>query len=312
MAPDIHMPKTKTKSVSPKVSMDRGSPTLMRRINIRQLLDAMRVLGPCSRVDLTRHTGLSAPTVSKVMKELLLRQLVETLSTPKQPSTGRPSTIYQLARKKIQFLGLVIDIEQCRVVSAGLDGKEDLERTRVFETPKSYADLITTVSRHLQQVAAEKEGAEVLGVGISVPGLIDESEGRQVFSPNVHYMNGCYPAQDIADATGYITHVVQEEKGEEFLMVSEVKPKFKVPLPPKPKMPTYIARARVDVTTVIEFFVTSSGDVDPRTKIVVSSGYPELDEIAVEWAKKIKFFPALNRGEPVAVRVRVPVGWQSK
>ncbi len=105
--------------------------------------------------------------------------------------------------------------------------------------------------------------------------------------------------------------VVQEEQGEEFLMVSEVKPKFKS-VPPKPKMPAYIARARVDVTTVIEFFVTSSGDVDPRTKIVNSSGYPELDEIAVEWAKKIKFFPALNRGEPVAVRVRVPVSWQSK
>ncbi len=105
--------------------------------------------------------------------------------------------------------------------------------------------------------------------------------------------------------------VGQEEKAEEFLMVSEVRPKFKVPLPPKPKMPSYIARARVDVTTMIEFFVTKTGDVDPRTKIVTSSGYPELDEIAVSWARKIKFHPALNRGEPVAVRVRVSVSWQS-
>ncbi|MDF3127999.1 ROK family protein [Kiritimatiellaeota bacterium B1221] len=147
------------------------------------------------------------------MKELLLRQLVETLSTPKQPSTGRPSTIYQLAREKIQFLGLVIDIEQCRIISAGLDGKEDPKRSRVFATPQTYADLITTVSRNLQQVAALKEGAEVLGVGVSVPGLIDESDGRQVLSPNVHFMDGCYPARDIANATGYVTQVVQEEKG---------------------------------------------------------------------------------------------------
>ena len=105
--------------------------------------------------------------------------------------------------------------------------------------------------------------------------------------------------------------VQEEEKAEEFLLVSEVRPKFKTS-PPQPKMPAYIARARVDVTTVIEFFVTKTGDVDPQTKIVTSSGYPELDEIAVDWAKKIKFFPALNRGEPVAVRVRIPIKWKSK
>lgn len=207
------MPKKKNISVSKKVSLDRGSPALMRRINIRQLLDAMRVLGPCSRVDLTRHTGLSAPTVSKLMSELQRRKLVEPLSAQKQPSTGRPSTIYQLAREKIQFLGLVIDIEQSRVVSAGLDGKIESERKLFFKTPKTYKALISTASRYLQRVAALKEEAVVLGVGISIPGLIDQSEGRQVFSPNLHFMNGRYPAQDIQKATGFITQVVQEEQG---------------------------------------------------------------------------------------------------
>ncbi|MCE5272769.1 energy transducer TonB [bacterium] len=107
---------------------------------------------------------------------------------------------------------------------------------------------------------------------------------------------------------------VQEEKVEveEFLMVAEVMPKLKS-MPPRPEMPSYIARARVNVTTKIEFFVTKTGDVDPqRTKIAVSSGYPELDQIAVEWAKQMKFHPALNRGEPVAVRMAMPIVWKSK
>ncbi|MBW7995561.1 MAG: energy transducer TonB [Candidatus Glassbacteria bacterium] len=105
--------------------------------------------------------------------------------------------------------------------------------------------------------------------------------------------------------------IQQGGKGEEFLMVAEVMPKYRL-VPPQPKMPAYIARARVNVTTEIEFFVTRTGDVDPQTKIVTSSGYPELDEIAVNWAKKIKFHPALNRGEPVAVRVRVSIEWRSR
>jgi periplasmic protein TonB len=106
----------------------------------------------------------------------------------------------------------------------------------------------------------------------------------------------------------------QEEKveAEEFLMVAEVMPKVKS-MPPRPEMPSYIARARVDVTTKIEFFVSKNGDVDPqRTKIAVSSGYPDLDQIAVEWAKQMKFHPALNRGEPVAVRMAIPIQWKSK
>jgi len=107
---------------------------------------------------------------------------------------------------------------------------------------------------------------------------------------------------------------VQELKDEvqEFLMVAEVMAKIKY-MPPKPDMPSYIARARVDVTTVIRFFVDEKGNVDAnRTRIHQSSGYPELDEIAVDWAKQMKFHPALNRGEPVKVQMAIPIQWKSK
>lgn len=109
-----------------------------------------------------------------------------------------------------------------------------------------------------------------------------------------------------------IPQVEEKVEAEEFLMVAEVWPKFKH-RPPFPKMPTYIARARVDTVTKVEFYVTKNGDVDQnRTKVAISSGYPELDELALEWAKKVKFHPALNRGEPVAVRVSLPVRWKTR
>lgn len=109
-----------------------------------------------------------------------------------------------------------------------------------------------------------------------------------------------------------IPQVTENVAGEEFLMVAEVWPKFKN-RPTFPRMPSYIARARVDTVTRVEFYVTKNGDVDQnRTKVAASSGYPELDELALEWAKKVKFHPALNRGEPVAVRVALPVRWKTK
>ena len=95
----------------------------------------------------------------------------------------------------------------------------------------------------------------------------------------------------------------------EFLMVAEVMPKFKSK-PPLPHMPnSYIS---FDATTVIEFFITADGTVDPRTQVKVSSGWPALDEIAMEWARKCTFHPALNRGEPVPVRASIKIEWTSK
>lgn len=102
------------------------------------------------------------------------------------------------------------------------------------------------------------------------------------------------------------------DKAEEFLMVAEQMAKIKY-MPPKPKMPSYIARARVEVTTLVEFFVDREGNVDPnRTRLAESSGYPELDEISVAWAKQMKFHPARNRGEPVPLRMAIPIKWSSK
>ena len=98
---------------------------------------------------------------------------------------------------------------------------------------------------------------------------------------------------------------------EEFLMVAEVMPKWKYK-PPAPKIPGYIARARVKAVTRIVFFVKKTGEVDQqRTKVALSSGYQDLDRLAIAWANKGKFHPALQRGEPVAVRVGYVFDWSS-
>ena len=189
---------------------DLGSPALMRRINVRQLIRAMRDMGPCSRVDLTRKTALSAPTVSKLMVELEGWKLVERQPAVKPTSTGRPSVIYHLASRDSQFLGAVIDIQECRVIATGYDGKLVPEREFKFATPSSYSALIKELARQLKKIAA-LSGAPVMGVGITVPGLLNSQDGRQVFSPNLHFMDGRYPAKDVQQATDFTTVAVQEE-----------------------------------------------------------------------------------------------------
>lgn len=197
-------------SAKPSTSGALGSPALMRFINMRQIIAAMRELGPCSRVDLTRKTALSAPTISKLMLQLERLKLVEPLPAVKPTTTGRPSVIYQLASRDIQFLGAVVDIRECHALAAGYDGRVDPAREIIFPTPPSYRELIKELARQLRRVA-NLTGAEVMGTAISVPGLLNRLDGRPVLSPNLHFMDGRNPAADLERATGFPTVVVQEE-----------------------------------------------------------------------------------------------------
>jgi TonB family protein len=108
--------------------------------------------------------------------------------------------------------------------------------------------------------------------------------------------------------------LAQENKADEkeYLKVAEVMPKVKF-MPPRPEMPEQIAAAGVDSAMVVQFFIDEKGIVNSKlTRIHKSSGYPELDKLALDWAGKMEFYPALNKGRPVKVQVAIPIKWKTK
>lgn len=74
--------------------------------------------------------------------------------------------------------------------------------------------------------------------------------------------------------------------------------------------PNTLREAGVSGTVGVFFFVSENGDV---TNAVVqsSSGYPQLDDVALEVAKAGKFDPAMNRDIPVGVWLILPVIFSS-
>src|SRR5690242_4794091 len=108
-------------------------PTLLSRISERQVLRTLQADGPLSRAEVARHSGLSAPTASKAIESLLRSGFLEEEEAP-EAMRGRPAKRLRLATETAQVLGFVIDAGNCRVVSAGLDGTLDEERTLEFPT----------------------------------------------------------------------------------------------------------------------------------------------------------------------------------
>ncbi len=170
-------------------------PRLLRQMNERSVMRVLQQHGPCSRADMTRRLGVTAPTISKAVSSLLRGRMLEEFDS-KQDGVGRPARQLRLATETAQVIGLVIDARDCHLVPAGLDGRLQNERLCVFETPTTYRGLISRVVKCFEQLTTGR-GVETLGLGISMPGLIDYRQQRGLLSPNVPITNGQSLALDL-------------------------------------------------------------------------------------------------------------------
>ena len=187
---------------------NRIESTLLRRINERRLLEVIQQQGPSTRATLTRVSGLTAPTVSKVVESLLKRGFVEELD-PLEQTLGRPGRLVRMAADSAAVLGVVIDAQTCCIVAAGLDGRVSEKQTRRFTTPRSYAELLDAIEQHCRDLLGGIAG-RVHGIGVSVPGLVNERLQEIVFCPNLHLLDKRNPARDLADRLGVDCVLVQE------------------------------------------------------------------------------------------------------
>jgi predicted NBD/HSP70 family sugar kinase len=181
-------------------------PALLARINERGILRTLLMRGPLSRADLARITGMSPPTVSKAAESLLETGLVEELDAA--ISIGRPARRLALSTRSAQVLGLVVDAESCRIVAAGLDGQPTGSQS--FPTPDRYEELIDRAVDAVEGLV-RRAGVRTLGLGVSVPGLVDYREQRSLLSPNVPVTDGRQPARDLASRLDVVSLLVQEE-----------------------------------------------------------------------------------------------------
>lgn len=187
---------------------NRVESTLLRRINERRLLEAIQRHGPSSRAALTRVSGLTAPTVSKAVDSLLKRGLVEELE-PAEQALGRPGRLVRMAAASAAVLGVVINVGTCCVVATGLDGTVTEERTIRFTTPAGYPALLDALEEACRTLF-HASAPIVHGIGLSVPGLVNERLHEVVFSPNLHLLDKHNPARDLETRLRVPCVLVQE------------------------------------------------------------------------------------------------------
>ena len=114
--------------------------------------------------------------------------------------------------KKVFILGLVIDINECRLTSAGLDGRLDEDDVETFVAESAdynaWLDvLVTRIKPYLRH-----SSVRCAGLGVTVPGLIDRN-GVIELAPNIHMLDGRDVGADLQSRLNIPVLVIQEEYG---------------------------------------------------------------------------------------------------
>ncbi|WP_051967626.1 ROK family transcriptional regulator [Kitasatospora mediocidica] len=154
----------------------------MRQGNASAVLRAVLAYGPVSRAEIARHTGLSAPSVTKLTSTLIDVGLLGQLA-PVEPTQGRPRVPLRVDPDRTAALGLHIGVLRSTFGLVGLDGRVLVERELAHAeladtSPRAIADQAV---RGVQSLLDERLGdRRLVGTGVSIGGWVDGARGRVV------------------------------------------------------------------------------------------------------------------------------------
>jgi glucokinase len=161
-------------------------PEGMRAVNIRDLLRLLRRHSPCSRADLVRLSGLTAPTVSAAIASLERRDLVTTLG-PGSSSGGRPPGVLEFNAAHACVAGVDIGGSNARLALADLNGKIIGRWSSALSANSSPKVVTGLIAAGIQQVARQHKipANKILHIAAGAPGITDAVAGRVLSAPNL-------------------------------------------------------------------------------------------------------------------------------
>lgn len=168
-------------------------PTKMGLINRRSLISRLQRLGVASRADLAKDLGLSQPTVGKIASQLLKQGVIEVVRSKESKGetngdeedvrVGRPGILLRLNKKTPRFLCIQLGVnETCfSAMPVGVDS-EDKWQVKIPTT-----DSESGWFKQLEYAEKSILQKQFWGILVSVPGIVDETNRKVLFSPNLHW-----------------------------------------------------------------------------------------------------------------------------
>lgn len=192
--------------------MVAASRDLVREINQFHILNAIRIAGAISRVEIARITGQSRATVTNITARLIVENLIYEKETEDRSRRGRKRVLLALNPDAAYVVGVKLSAYRisCAVTDIQADVKSSVNMpVRTSERPvKFVADLIEEGIRHCIS-EARIDLSQVSGIGLGIPGFVDSRSGVCFWTPL--YQKGDVPLKDLIQKRFQIETLIEND-----------------------------------------------------------------------------------------------------
>jgi predicted NBD/HSP70 family sugar kinase len=142
----------------------------VRAYNERLVLSLVRLYGALSKADIARRSGLSAQTVSVIMRVLEKEGLLSR-GEPIRGRVGQPSIPMRLNPDAVYSFGVKIGRRSADLVLMDFVGRIRLQLHRIYAypLPDEILSFVTHGIRELEGKLSERERSRIAGLGIAAP-----------------------------------------------------------------------------------------------------------------------------------------------
>jgi predicted NBD/HSP70 family sugar kinase len=152
----------------------------LRRANTGAVLRALRRLGPSTRAELAKHTGLAKATVGVIVADL--EQAGAAVEEGSRPGVrGRPGRPVVLRGDRFLALGLELNVDYVSAVVLDLAGRVVSSSTRAGGTSDDLRELAGSAL-----ATTLVPGSTLIGATLAVPGLVRGDNRTVAWAPNLH------------------------------------------------------------------------------------------------------------------------------
>ncbi|MYS20572.1 ROK family protein (putative glucokinase) [Streptomyces sp. DvalAA-14] len=178
-----------------------GSQSSLHRANLERVVRAVRLAGSLTQAEIARSTGLSAATVSNIVRELRDNGTVQVTPTS---SGGRRARSVSLSGDAGIVVGVDFGHSHLRVAVGNLAHQVLAEQSEPIDVDASASQGFDRaeqlVARLVESTGIGPE--KVLGVGLGVPGPIDVESGTLGSTAILPGWGGINPRQELSDRLG--------------------------------------------------------------------------------------------------------------
>lgn len=156
--------------------------------NRMAIIRQLRVQPGQSRVELTAALGLTKSTVSALVRELLDEGWLLEREVLVTGDIGRRPTPLFIDPTRLLLLGTQVGIGHVRVVLTSLTGEVLAAQNALYDTGQDVEACIQVLTRTLLATTRLCQATQrIIGIGVGLPGGVDQARDQLVFAPHVNW-----------------------------------------------------------------------------------------------------------------------------